>query len=76
MGAVDRNVTIALIKLAKARVLDAQADKLRAEADKLVAEAEEALLSHDENDPDPPQITEFDQARARKLLRKAGARIK
>jgi hypothetical protein len=49
---------------------------LSAEAARLCAEAA-AELSAEEHVPDdvPPPVTEMDRARARRALRKAGARI-
>jgi hypothetical protein len=55
----------AIIKLAKARVLSAQADKLR-------AEAEEELLT--EGPSETPTVTEMDKARARRIYAKLGGR--
>jgi hypothetical protein len=55
-----------------------RAARLSAEAAKLYAEAAEDLSTSSEADgsaPATPPITEVDQARARRALRKAGARI-
>jgi hypothetical protein len=57
-------------------VLDklSRAARLSAEASRLCAEAAEELAA-DEKPGDVPPVTEVDQARARRALRKAGARI-
>lgn len=56
-----------LSKLARAAHLSAQAAKLYAEA------AEE--LASEPGPDEVPEVTEVDQARARRSLRRAGARI-
>jgi hypothetical protein len=51
-----------------------RAARLSAEAARLYAEAAEELSAHELHGEVPP-VTEVDQARARRALRKAGARI-
>jgi hypothetical protein len=53
----------------------AEAARLSAQAAKLYAEAAEVLCGEDVPDPTPPPITEVDMARARRALRRAGARL-
>jgi hypothetical protein len=57
-------------------VLDklSRAARLSAEAARLYAEAAEELSAHEQHGEVPP-VTEVDQARARRALRKAGARL-
>jgi hypothetical protein len=63
------SVSAALVKLAKAARMSAEAQKLYLEA------AEE--LSHAAAEPTPPPVVnDFDIARAKRALRKAGARVK
>jgi hypothetical protein len=63
----------ALEKLSRAARLSSEAAKLYAEA---AEELSSASLSHATSSiTAPPPVTEVDQARARRALRKAGARI-
>lgn len=55
------NRAVAFAKLARARVLVAQAERLRAEA--------EAELLDAEPSGEPPVVTDLDRARVRKKLR-------
>lgn len=61
------NRPLALEKLSRAARLSAEAARLYAEAAEELHALEEA--------GDVPPVTEVDQARARRALRKAGARI-
>jgi hypothetical protein len=63
---------VALNKLSRAARLSAEAAKLYAEAAEELS-AEE--LSSPEEADDVPAITEVDRARARRALKKAGAKI-
>jgi hypothetical protein len=52
-----------------------RAARLSAEAARLYAEAAQELFAREDESGKPPPVTEVDQARARRALRKAGARI-
>ncbi len=51
-----------------------QAARLSAEAARLYAEAASELYAREHRE-EPPPVTEVDQARARRALRKAGAKL-
>jgi hypothetical protein len=65
----------ALVKLAKAAKLNADALAKTAEAQRLFLEAAQEL-GEDSPTPEPPVVTEFDVARAKRALRKVGARVR
>jgi hypothetical protein len=64
------SVSAALVKLAKAARMSAEAQKLYLEAAEELSHAAEAPT------PPPPVTNDFDVARAKRALRKAGARVR